>query len=72
MLTRVERTLAFEHIIRILFDQQGDTPLVLALQQNGILDPTTIINLHHKDIHHLQYNDDQGVECPVPPGHVLL
>ena len=45
MLTRAERTLAFEHIIRILFDQQGDTPLVLALQQNGILDPTTS---HHQ------------------------
>ena len=72
MLTHTERVLAFEHTIRTLFDQEGDTPLVLAFQQNGIQDPSAIINVHQKDIYNLRYTDDQGVERPVPLGHTSL
>ena len=72
MLTHAEWVSAFEHTIRTIFDQEGDTPLVLAFQQNGIQDPTAIINVHHKDIYHLRYTDDQGVERPVPLGHASL
>ena len=72
MLTRAEKAAAFEHTIRTIFDQWGDTPLVLAFQQNGILEPSTIINMHHRDIPDLKYTDDQGVEQHVPIRYLSL
>jgi hypothetical protein len=72
MLTRADKALAFDHIIRVVFDQQGDTPLTLAFQQNVIRDVSEIINMHHKDIIALKYVDGQGVERPVPMGYLFL
>jgi hypothetical protein len=72
MLTRAEKALAFDHIIKVVFEQQGDTPLTLAFEQNAIRDVCGIINMSHEDIDTLKYVNEQGVERHVPIGYLSL
>lgn len=72
MLTREQGRAVFQHVVKIVMQQEDDKPLVRAFARRGTNDIRHLLNMTSAEIDSLLCEDDQGNEVGVPKHDLSL